>query len=463
MKLIKLIPLVLLLLVANVATQAQQAGAKKKAWPTTRILFLFDASNSMYGTWQTGTKIEIAKKLFANLLDTIGQRKDIELGLRVYGHQKHYPPQDCDDSKLEVPIAKNNVENIKKRMLTIKPNGTTPIAASLELAANDFVKKENTKNFIVLITDGVEACGGDPCAISKALQAQDIILKPFIIGIGNETAEFKKAFDCVGTYFDATDEKNFVKILNIIITQAVTSTSVQVNLMDAYNKPNETNVAMTFVDENSGAVKFDYMHTINNRGEPDTVMLDPSTTYKLIVHTIPAVEKRGIKLNMGRHNIIPVDCGRGGLLLKCQGNTSEYKTLQYIVRKNNELTTLNVQQVNTPEKYLVGKYDLEVFTLPRIIIKNVVVSQNKVTTVEIPQPGILNINSTSTGYGCVYQQLKNEQKLVCNLSEIALQEKLTLQPGSYKIVYRPRNAHETIYTVEREFKIESGSSVQVKL
>ncbi len=462
MKTIKTL-LFLALTIASLATQAQQANSKKKTWPTTRILFLFDASNSMYGTWQSGTKIDVAKKLFFNLLDSIGQRKDIELGLRVYGHQKHYPPQDCDDSKLEVPIAKNNVENIKKRMLTIKPNGTTPIAASLELAANDFVKKENTKNFIVLITDGVEACGGDPCAISKALQAQDIILKPFIVGIGNETAEFKKAFDCVGTYFDATDEKNFIKILNIIITQALTSTTVQVNLMDAYNKPNETNVAMTFVDENTGAVKFDYMHTINHRGEPDTVLLDPSTTYKLIVHTIPPVEKKGIKLNMGRHNIIPVDCGRGGLMLKCQGNTTEYKTLQYIVRKNTDLATLNVQQVNSAEKYLVGKYDLEVFTIPRITIKDVAITQNKVTTVEIPQPGILSVNSTSTGYGCIYQQLKNEQKLVYNLSESALQERITMQPGSYKIVYRPRTAHETIYTVEKEFKIESGGSVQIKL
>jgi Ca-activated chloride channel homolog len=463
MKFTKILLLVICILLTSYTAQAQQANAKKKAWPTTRILFLFDASNSMYGNWQSGTKMEVAKKLFFNLLDSIGQRKDIELGLRVYGHQKHYPPQDCDDSKLEVPIAKNNVENIKNRMRTIKPNGTTPIAASLELAAKDFVKKDNVKNFIVLITDGVEACSGDPCAISKALQAQDIILKPFIIGIGNETEDFKKAFECVGTYFDATDEKNFMKILNIIITQALTSTTVQVNLMDAYNKPNETNVAMTFVEESTGNIKYDYMHTINNRGEPDTVLLDPQMTYKLVVHTIPPVEKKGIKLNMGRHNIIPVDCGRGSLLLKSQGAASEYKALQYIVRKNNDLATLNVQQLNTTEKYLVGKYDLEVLTIPRLIIKDVAITQNKVTTVEIPQPGILSINSTSTGYGCIYQQTKNEQKLVYNLNETLVQEKITMQPGNYKIVYRPRTAHETIYTVEKEFKIESGSSVQIKL
>ena len=37
----------------------------------TRIEFVFDASASMYGRWQTGTKIEIAKKLFKQTLDEI--------------------------------------------------------------------------------------------------------------------------------------------------------------------------------------------------------------------------------------------------------------------------------------------------------------------------------------------------------------------------------------------------------
>jgi Ca-activated chloride channel family protein len=52
---------------------------------------------------------------------------------------------------------------------------------------------------------------------------------------------------------------------------------------------------------------------------------------------------------------------------------------------------------------------------------------------------------------------------VCNLKESAIQETFVLQPGKYRIEYRPRNSKESIYTVERIFKVESGSSTQVKL
>src|SRR3954469_1932980 len=70
----------------------------------TRIEFLFDDSQSMYGHWQTGDKIDIAKKLMSNLLDSLRTVDNLQLGLRVFGHTKRYPPQDCDDTRLEVPF-----------------------------------------------------------------------------------------------------------------------------------------------------------------------------------------------------------------------------------------------------------------------------------------------------------------------------------------------------------------------
>ena len=92
--------------------------------------------------------------------------------------------QDCDDTKLEVPFAQGNGEQIRNVLSNITPKGTTPIARSLEKAANDFPECANCRNVIILITDGIEACDEDPCAVSRALQQKGIILKPFVIGIG---------------------------------------------------------------------------------------------------------------------------------------------------------------------------------------------------------------------------------------------------------------------------------------
>ena len=66
---------------------------QKKEEPVNRILFVFDASQSMLGRWQSGRKIDIAKQLLTNITDSLKDVKNLELGLRVYGHQRSFPPQ----------------------------------------------------------------------------------------------------------------------------------------------------------------------------------------------------------------------------------------------------------------------------------------------------------------------------------------------------------------------------------
>ena len=55
------------------------------------------------------------------LLDSLRFVPNIELALRVYGHQKPYPPQDCDDSRLEVPFASGNATRIQDALKNITP------------------------------------------------------------------------------------------------------------------------------------------------------------------------------------------------------------------------------------------------------------------------------------------------------------------------------------------------------
>lgn len=429
--------------------------------PTTRILFVFDASNSMNGTWQTGDKITIARKLLLNALDSLQYVSNLQLALRPYGHLKYYKQgQDCEDTKLEVPFEFNNADKIKAKLKTIIPKGTTLIAKSLEKSDEDFTPCNNCRNIILLFTDGMEECDGDPCAVSTMLQKKGIILKPFVIGIGLD-AGFKKTFECVGNYFDAANEETFRNVLNIVISQALNTTTVQVNLLDKNDKPTETDANMTFYDQYNGKILYNYIHTINNRGNPDTVRIDPIPMYRMTVHTIPPVTKDSIKLIPGKHNIIAVDAPQGYLLLKSGGNIE--RTYKAIVRKSGDAKTLNVQDFGTSIKYILGDYDLEVLSLPRIHIKDVNIAQSHTTTVEIPQPGIATINFDSPGYASLFVEENNELKWVYNFTDNTLRETLNLQPGSYRIVYRSKAAKEASFTLEKSFKIISGSSVVVKM
>lgn len=463
-KAIKYILLITLLLFSTF-TNAQNKRVKDDndpPPPLTRILFIFDASQSMFGRWQSDTKISIAQKLLSNMLDSLKKVENLELALRVYGHQKNFPPQDCNDTKLEVPFDKDNVSKISQKLRSIVPRGTTPIAYSLEKSAEDFPVCKNCRNIVILITDGIEECGGDPCSVSIMLQKRGIILKPFIIGIGKN---FKESFDCVGTYFDATSEAEFNKALNVVISQALNSTTAQVNLLDTEGKPTETNVNMTFYDNFSGLVKYNFIHTFNNRGLPDTIVIDPLVKYDLVVHTIPPISLNNIKLTPGKHTVIALDAPQGYLKLKLMGNsiTQNVKTLNCIIRKKGEMATLNVQHFNQTEKYLIGNYDIEVLSLPRLIIKDVEVKQSYTTSIEIPIPGIAIINKSVEGFGSLYVIEDNTMKWIYNLSDKDPMETIVLQPGKYRVVFRGKLSTRTISSIDKEFNIESGTTTTVNL
>ena len=436
----------------------------QKPTPTTRILFIFDDSFSMYGMWGTGNKIDIAKKFLGEFLDSIKNIPNLELALRCYGHQTPFKPKkDCKDTRLEVPFASatSNASHIKERINKLTPTGTTPIAYSLEQSASDFPRKDNCRNIIVLITDGIEECSGDPCAVAMALQKNGAFLKPFIIGIGLEV-NLADVFGCMGKFYDVSNESNFKNILNLVLIEALTKTTVQVNLNDVFKNPTETDVTMTFYNEADSNVMYNYLHTLNHRGNPDTIILNPDITYKMVVHTIPPQIKEHIKLERGIHNIISLDAPRGSLLLETE-STNLYKSLVAVVRKHGDPKTLNVQSFSQNLKYIVGKYDLEILCLPRIKINSIEIKQNHTNSIKIPSAGILSLNKTGFGFGSVYSEVNNKMEWVCNLNENQTTEVIYLQPGTYRLEFRLKTQLEAEKTIEKKFNIESNKTTTLSI
>jgi Ca-activated chloride channel family protein len=452
-----------ILLLLLPAALLAQINPPKYQPPETRILFIFDASQSMAGTWQKETKIAIARRVMIHILDSLEHVPHLQMALRVYGHRSPVPPQDCNDTKLEVPFAEGNAPKIRQELRYIIPKGTTPIAHSLELAAHDFPPDcENCRNIIILITDGVEACNGNACAVSLELQRKGIILKPFVIGIGIDK-NFEQTFNCIGRYYNAEQEEKFSAIMDVVISQALNPTTAQVNLLDQDGNPTETNVNLTFYDSFSGKIRYNFIHTLNNRGLPDTLILDHIPVYRMRVNTLPPVEVDNIKLALGKHTIIAADVPQGTLVIKT-ADPMQFRDLEFIVRKGGEMKTLNMQRMYEPVKYLVGKYDIEIPVLPRINLYNVEIKQSHTTTVEIPRPGLITLLRDATGYGSIYLRKSPQQEdWVCNLNESVKNESIYLQPGKYRVVFRPTNAKNTLYTVNKLFEVRPGSADVVQL
>lgn len=452
-------PIILILFLVNILwSGSSKVYGQDSDAERIRILFIFDGSNSMNAVWQKSSKIKVARALMLRTLDSLKDLENVELALRLYGHQTKIVPghQDCNDTKLEVPFSSNksNVQRIKDQLRALQPKGTTPIALSLELAANDFPECDNCRNVIILITDGIEACDGDPCAVAKALNSKGIKLKPFIIGVGLDTS-YLGQFNCIGEFLSADTEDSFEGVLSYVVSQAINNTTVQVNINNIQSKPKETDVTMSFYNQKNRKLEYTYMHTMNLKRDPDTMAINPLFTYKLVVHTVPEIIVENIKVIPGKHNTIMVDGPQGFLDLRIQGNGALHQEIGCIVRKAGTMQTLNFQPMNTTHKYLVGKYDLELLTLPRTYIDNIEIKQSRNSKIVIPNSGLVTIRKRN-GPCQIFELKDGKENWVCNVQDNYMPTTIKLLPGNYKVTFRMENIYSTANTIQKRVTITPG-------
>lgn len=425
--------------------------------PTTRILFILDASNSMNSSWGSQTRIQAAREVLNQELEALRNVPNTEIALRIYGHQTPFNnlEQDCNDTKLEVPFGINNLEQIKLKIKTVEAKGATPIARSLEAAAGDF-PDTLARNIIILITDGLESCDNDPCIIAKKLKTKGVKVTPFVIGLGMDMSYLDK-FSCIGTYSDAEDKESFRNVFKNILNTVLEKTSVQVNLNDITGKPTETNVTMFFYEAGTATLKYTFVHTLNRFGNPDTLYLDPAIAYDLKVNTTPTLLKTGITLKKHVHNTINISAPQGFIRLTSMKSNYNPRFEMRVIPKGESKTLLS-QTYNDISKYLIGTYEVEILTIPRIY-KTVEVTQAAVSTISIDAPGELAYTFNKPLIAQLFLQDKTGfWNGVYTFSDSSTAGKILIQPGTYKLVYRTKDMKSSGYTHEKIITITSNKT-----
>ncbi|HLF96860.1 MAG TPA: VWA domain-containing protein [Methylococcaceae bacterium] len=176
------------------------------------VLFIVDASGSMKKLVDGQKRMDVAKKVLGETLG--GMPQDARLGLLVYGHRK---AKDCGDIELLAPIGGDDAAAIGKQIRALTPKGETPIAESLRRSIKSFNAFKGQQNSIVLVTDGIEECKGDPCAAARELKDAGLEVKVNIVGFTLGEAE-GKALQCVadvtgGTYYSAGNAAGLTQAL----------------------------------------------------------------------------------------------------------------------------------------------------------------------------------------------------------------------------------------------------------
>ena len=171
--------------------------------PATMIVL--DGSGSMWGAIDGRTKIEIARETLEAAVGAVSPEQ--ELGLIVYGASRR---GDCTDIVTAVPPgpAAGTAAQIIDRARRTNPIGRTPLTDAVRIAA-ETLRFTEERATVVLVTDGIETCEADPCALGAELERLGVDFTAHVVGFGLG-AEEGRAVACLaentgGMYIPATD------------------------------------------------------------------------------------------------------------------------------------------------------------------------------------------------------------------------------------------------------------------
>lgn len=176
-----------------------------------KVLFIIDFSNSMNEKINGRKKIDIAMDTLSSILPKINP--NVQTGLRVYGHKAGFTyMQGCMASKLAVPLAKNNAQNIMSSMYKTQATGWTPITYSLKQAVNSDFLGVKGKKHIILLTDGGENCDESPCIFAIELMKTRDDISIDVIAFDLDDVEANNQLKCTalttrGKFYSADDSQ----------------------------------------------------------------------------------------------------------------------------------------------------------------------------------------------------------------------------------------------------------------
>ena len=186
------------------------APASAQTLPTAgETLFILDASGSMWGRIDGKPKIGIAKQVMATLVSELPD--DARVGLIAYGHRRK---GDCNDVETLVAPSRGDKTAVLTALHGMNARGKTPLAHSVEQAIG-LLRSEEGNATVVLVSDGIESCGGDPCAVVEAARAAGVRFVMHTVGFGLGAAQSAQ-LRCMakaggGEYFAANNAQQLLE------------------------------------------------------------------------------------------------------------------------------------------------------------------------------------------------------------------------------------------------------------
>lgn len=249
-----------------------------------RIVLILDASGSMWGQIKGEPKITIAKDTIREMLEDWDS--SVELGLTTYGHRRK---GDCSDIEKIIPVGPVDAKRVTRALSNINPKGKTPLSASVKQAAEELRFTEERAT-VILVSDGLETCDQDPCALARELEQKGVEFTTHVIGFDlgktEETAQLRcLAEETGGRYLEAADAASLKSSINEAINE-VAKARPGVTLVAVHTPGGEPieNVYWEVFAEASSDLKKP-QRVASGRGATPTYNLDPGN-YQVKVRSV---------------------------------------------------------------------------------------------------------------------------------------------------------------------------------
>lgn len=209
---------ILALIYLLAALGAATASADSQTAEPPDLLLILDASGSMWGQIQGENKIVIARRVLKELLGELPEGSDV--GLVAYGHRRE---GDCDDIETVAPLGPLDKGALTAKVDALNPKGKTPITKAVNEAFASLRGRDGATT-VLLVSDGLETCGGDPCQAVRDARAAGIDFVMHVVGF-DVAKEDVSSLECAaqaggGLYLDAENADELSAALDQAVAQA---------------------------------------------------------------------------------------------------------------------------------------------------------------------------------------------------------------------------------------------------
>lgn len=130
----------------------------------------------MWGQIDGISKIEIARNVVGDLLRDWDPAR--HLGVVAYGHRE---AGRCDDIETVVEVGLLDLDRALSTVNGLQLRRRTPLSEAVRMAAED-LSYEDRPATVILLSDGVETCNADPCALGRELAQRGVNFTAHVIG-----------------------------------------------------------------------------------------------------------------------------------------------------------------------------------------------------------------------------------------------------------------------------------------